>query len=122
MMVTERNNSAIADITPDSDVILIISTRMKRLKAYSLVLKSALRVFSTMLSPRFSKGQRLNNNKSTEIDMLKDNAKAMEIMLNVIHSCNNAVHNSLNTSQILRIAIITDKFHYKVALAFTIKV
>jgi hypothetical protein len=101
MMVTERNDSATPDIALDSDVILVVGAGMKRLKAYSLVLKSALRVFGAMLGPRFSKGQRLNNNESTEIDMLEDDAKAIEIMLNVIHSCNNVVHDSLDVSQIL---------------------
>jgi hypothetical protein len=46
----------------------------------------------------------------------------MEIMLNIIYGCNNTVYNSLNMSQILRVAITTDKFDYKVALAFAIKV
>ena len=75
-----------------------------------------------MLGPRFSEGQRLNNNESMEIDMLEDNAEAIEIMLNVIYGCNNAVYNGLDTSQILQVAIIADKFDCKVALAFAIKV
>jgi hypothetical protein len=54
-----------------------------------------------MLGPRFSEGQRLDGNESMEIDMPEDDAKAMEIMLNVIHGCNNAVHNGLAVSQIL---------------------
>jgi hypothetical protein len=93
-----RNDSATADITPDGGVIIIVGVGIKRLKAYSLVLKSALRVFNVILGLRFSEGQRLNANKSTKIYMLKDNAEAIEIMLNVIHSYNNTVHNSLDAS------------------------
>jgi hypothetical protein len=122
MVVTERNDSATADIAPDGDVILVVGAGMKRLKAYSLVLKSASRVFGAMLGPRFSEGQRLDDNESTEIDMPEDDAETMEIMLNVIHGCNNAVHDGLNASQILRVAITADKFDCKVALAFAIKV
>jgi hypothetical protein len=122
MMVTERNDSATASIAPDGDVILLVGAGLKRLKAYSLVLKSASRVFSAMLGPRFSEGQRLDNNESTEIDMLEDDAEAMEIILNVIHGCNDAVHDGLDASQILRVAITADKFDCKVALAFAIKV
>ena len=100
IMVTERNDSATADIAPDGDVIFIVGAGIKRLKTY-LVLKSASRVFSALLGPRFSDGQRLDDNKSTEIDMLEDDAEAMEIMLNVIHGCNNAVHDGLDASRIL---------------------
>jgi hypothetical protein len=101
IMVTERNNSATADITPDSDIILVVSVRMKRLKVYSLVLKSALRVFGAMLGSRFNEVQRLDNNELTEIDMSEDDAEAIEIILNVIYSCNDTVHNGLDVSQIL---------------------
>lgn len=111
-----------ADIAPDGDVILLVGAGMKRLRAYSLVLKSASRVFNAMLGPGFSEGQRLNDNESTEIIMTEDDAEAMEIMPNVIYGCNNAVHNSLDASQILRVAITADKFDCKVALAFAIKV
>jgi hypothetical protein len=54
--------------------------------------------------------------------MLEDDAEEIEIMLNVIHSCNNAVHDGLDASQILQVAITADKFDCKVALAFAIKV
>lgn len=121
-MVTERNDSATVDIAPDGDVILVVGAGMKRLEAYSLVLKSASRVFSAMLGPRFSEGQRLDADESTEIYMPEDDAEAMEIMFNVIHGYNNAVHDGLDASQILRVAITTDKFDCKVALAFAIKV
>lgn len=121
-METEGNDFTTADTAPDGDVILVIGAGMKRLKAYSLVLKSASRVFSAMLGPRFNEGQRLDDNESTEIDMPEDDAEAMEIMLNVIHGCNNAVHDGLDASQILRVAITADKFDCNVALAFAIKV
>jgi hypothetical protein len=122
MMATERNSSATVDIVPDGDIILVVGAGMKRLRAYSLAIKSASKVFTAMLSPRFSEGQRLADNEWTEIDMPEDDAEAMEIMLNVIHGINNAVHNGLDTSKILRVAIIADKFDCKVALAFAIKV
>jgi hypothetical protein len=96
--VTERSDSSTADIAPDGDVILLVGAGMKRLRAYSLVLKSASSVFNAMLGPRFSEGQRLDDNESTEIDMLEDDAEAMEIMLNVIYGCNNAIHESLDAS------------------------
>jgi hypothetical protein len=121
-MVTERSDSSTADIAPDGDIIFLVGTGMKRLRAYSLVLKSASRVFNAILSPRFSEGQRLDDNESTEIDMPEGDAEVMEIMLNVIHGYNNTVHDSLDISQILRVVITTDKFDYKVALAFAIKV
>jgi len=121
-MSIERNDSATADIALNGDVILVVGAGLKRLKAYSCVLKSASKVFSAMLGPRFSEGQRLNDNESTEIDMPEDDAEAMEIMLNVIHGCNNAVDDGLNGSQILRVAITADKFDCKVALSFAIKV
>ncbi|RYP49216.1 hypothetical protein DL768_005033 [Monosporascus sp. mg162] len=121
MMVTERNDSDAAVIAPDGDIILVVGAGMKRLKVYSLVLKRASKVFSAMLSPRFSEGQRLADNESTEIDMPEDDAEAMEIMLNVIHGCNNAVRDDLDANQILRVAITVDKFDCKVALAFAIK-
>ena len=121
-MVTERNDSTTADIAPDGDITLVVGAGTKRLKAYSLVLKSASRVFGAMLDGRFSEGQRLDDNGSTEIHMPDDDAEAMEIMLNVIHGRNNAVHDGLDASQILRVAITADKFDCKVALAFAIKV
>jgi len=48
--------SSIADIIPDSDIILLVGTGIKRLRAYSLVLKSTLRVFNAIFGPRFSEG------------------------------------------------------------------
>lgn len=53
-IVTKRNNSTI--VTLDSDVILVVGARIKRLKAYSLVIKSASKVFRAILSTRFSEG------------------------------------------------------------------
>lgn len=122
MMVTETKDSATVDIVPDGDVILVVGIEMKRLRAYSLTLKSASTVFRAMLGPRFSEGQKLNDNGSTEIDMPEDDAEAMEIMLNVIHGCNNKVHDALDASRVLRVAITADKFDCKVALAFAIRV
>ena len=97
MMETEGNDFATTDIVPDGGVILV-GAGLKRLKAYSLVLKSAPRVFSAMLGPRFSEDQSLEENESAEIDMPEDDAEAMEVMLNVIHGCDNAVHDSLDAS------------------------
>ena len=120
-MVAELSDSAAAGIAPDGDVILVVGAGMKRLKAYSLVLKNASKVFSAMLNPRFSEGRRLAENQSTEIDMPEDDAEAMEIMLNVIHGYNDAVRDGLGADQILRLAITADKFDCRIALAFAIK-
>jgi hypothetical protein len=54
--------------------------------------------------------------------MLEDDAEAMEIMLNVIYGCDDAVHDGLDTSLIFRVIIMADKFNCKVTLAFAIKV
>jgi hypothetical protein len=54
--------------------------------------------------------------------LAEDDAEAMEIILKVIHGCNDAVHDGLDASQILRVAIMADKFDCNLALAFAIKV
>lgn len=75
-----------------------------------------------MVGPQFKEGQRLARNQSTEINMPEDDAEAMEIMLSVIHGCNNAVLDGLDASRILRVALMADKFDCKEALAFAARV
>jgi len=122
MMEAEMSDSAMANSSPDFDVILVVGVEMKKLNAYSLVLKHASKVFDAMLSSQFREGQRLVDSKSTEIDMPADDAEAMEIIINVIHGRNDAVRDVLDASKILQVAITADKFDCKVALAFAIKV
>ena len=120
-METKRNNSSSADIAPDSDVVFLVGPEEKRLRVYSLFLKNALKYFNALLGPHFSEGQNLGNKSLTKIPLPDNNAEAMAIIFNIIHSRNSAIRETPDLDEILQIAIAADKFDCIVPLAYAIK-
>ena len=110
-METERNDSSLADIALDGDVVFLVGTEEKRLRVYSLF-KDTSKYFNALLGPHFSEGQNLGNKSLTEIPLLDDNAEAMAIIFNIIHGRNSVVRESPDPDEILQIAIAADKFDW----------
>jgi hypothetical protein len=85
------------------------------------VLKNASKYFNALIGPHFSEGQNLGNQSLTKIPLLDDNAEAMAVIFNIIHSQNSAIRETPDPDEILQIAITADKSDCIVPLAYAIK-
>ncbi|KAH6625532.1 hypothetical protein C7974DRAFT_455732 [Boeremia exigua] len=110
-MCNERSSTSTVDIADNSDVILIVGPKEKRLRVSSLSLANASKVFRSMFGPHFREGQKLGDSSSCirEVPMPEDNADAMEIICNIIHF--RSVPENINADLLLHAAIEADKFN-----------
>lgn len=58
---------AVAEISPDGEIILVVGPQAVQLKVNSLFLRSASKVFGAMLGPNWSEGQALSKESPREI-------------------------------------------------------
>ncbi|KAH7304156.1 hypothetical protein B0I35DRAFT_401473 [Stachybotrys elegans] len=109
------------DIAAKGDVVFVVGTDRRRLKVYSIFVMTASPVFNAMLGPNFMEGHRLIRSGQTEVELPEDNADAMEIVLNVIHGRNDRVQRTLSPGEVLKVAVISDKYDCSTSLAFAIR-
>ncbi len=109
------------DIAPDGDVILIIGADRRRLRVFSLFLKNASNVFKAMLGSHFAEGKSIGGADPAEIPLPEDDAETLSIIFNVLHGKNDIVPESLDGTQILRIAVAADKYDLIIPLRFAIQ-
>jgi hypothetical protein len=103
-------------IAPDGDVILIVGPDKVRLRVHSHALKMASKVFSAMLGPHFREGQGLNGFLPREIVIPDDDAEVITTISNVIHHRNDLVPDVLSPKEVVKLAIITDKYDCAITL------
>ncbi|KAH7111808.1 hypothetical protein B0J11DRAFT_447464 [Dendryphion nanum] len=113
---SNRLSTLITEAASNGDVVLVVGTGEKRVRVCSGVLKIASKYFTALLGPHFNEGHDIGGNEPKEVMMPYDNAKALEIICNVIHLRNDVVPKSLDSADILDIAITADKFDCIVAL------
>ncbi|EXJ74984.1 uncharacterized protein A1O5_01680 [Cladophialophora psammophila CBS 110553] len=122
MDVAERSSrsSAVADISPDGDVVLIVGPEKIRLRVYSQILRCASRVFSTMFEPCWNTDQDHSKALPREILLPEDDGRAFSIICCVIHHRNDLVPaaSTMSAKGILQIAIVTDKYDLHIALKY----
>lgn len=118
----EKSAQATVNIAPDGDVVFVVGPAERRLRVHSLVVKTASAVLNAMLRPNFMEGQQLASTGSAEIALPDDDDKAMEIIFSVVHGRNDAVPKQLDPTQLLQVAIATDKYDCFLSLAFAIPV
>jgi hypothetical protein len=106
------------EIATLGDTILVVGLYNKKIRVCSSVLKNASKYFRLLFGPHFAEGQDLDSNNPKEVSMPDDNARALEIICNVIHLRNDAVPRSLSPKDIFEIAIAADKFDCVVALRY----
>ncbi|KXX80335.1 hypothetical protein MMYC01_204671 [Madurella mycetomatis] len=122
LTLKEESAQSIVNIAPDGDVVFVVGPTKKRLRVYSLFIKTASPVLNAMLHPSFEEGQRLAKTGSVEIALPEDNAEAIEIIFNVIHGRNDKVQAKLSPNELLQVAIANDKYDFFVPLAFAIRI
>ncbi|KAF2826075.1 hypothetical protein CC86DRAFT_259741, partial [Ophiobolus disseminans] len=81
------------------------------LRISSQILRNALTYFTILFGLNFAEGQNLSSSDLKEVLMLDDNARAMEMICNIIQLRNNAVPLSLALEEVFEVAVATDKFN-----------
>ncbi|GKT47972.1 uncharacterized protein ColSpa_08153 [Colletotrichum spaethianum] len=109
-------------VVPDGDVILVVGLgeEATELRADSLILKRASRVFGAMLGPRFAEGQKLldRGSEPVKISLPDEDPEIMELILNILHHQNSRVCQIAAADSILEVAVIADKYDLVDALKF----
>ncbi len=72
-----------------------------------------------MLGRSYSEGAKLSSIAPKDIPLPDDDAKALEIIFNVIHYRMDAIDDPLDPSVVLRVAIMADKYDFIQALKLT---
>ncbi|KAF5006467.1 hypothetical protein FDECE_7154 [Fusarium decemcellulare] len=96
-------------IAHDGDVILIAGPEKKMLKVHSQCLCAASRVFDTMLSPRWRKGE-MSSEDPLEVDLSEDDADAIRLVCLVVHHRCNEIPENLTPEELLQVAIVVEKY------------
>jgi len=110
----------LGDIVPDGDVILLVGNENVRLRANSQSLRCASKTFGAMFGPDWREGQGLSKELPAEVALPDDDVGAMRTICCVIHHRNDLAPENPTTKEVLRIAIVVDKYDLKVALKYAI--
>ncbi|KAJ0166250.1 hypothetical protein CTA2_8057 [Colletotrichum tanaceti] len=109
-------------VVPDGDLILVVGlgAETTELRADSLILKRASRVFGAMLGPRFSEGQKLLDRgaEPVKISLPDEDPEIMELILNILHHQNSRVCQIAAADSILEVAVVADKYDLVDALKY----
>ncbi|OLN83067.1 hypothetical protein CCHL11_09651 [Colletotrichum chlorophyti] len=109
-------------VVPDGDVVLVVGLgeETTELRADSIILKRASRVFGAMLGPRFAEGQRLQERGSepVKINLPDEDPEIMELVLNILHHQNSRVCQMAAADSILEVAVVADKYDLVDALRY----
>ncbi|KAM0127389.1 hypothetical protein ACHAO1_009562 [Botrytis cinerea] len=109
----DETTNKIINFAPDGDIILVVGPEKKRFHVHSLFLKAASKPFLAMFRQEWQEGQSLlHQNGPEEIRLPDDNAAALEIILAIIHHKNNEISESITASQVLEIALLSDKYDF----------
>ncbi|KAB5531432.1 hypothetical protein GE09DRAFT_1228231 [Coniochaeta sp. 2T2.1] len=110
----------ISDIIHDGDVVFLVGPEKTPLKVYSQCLRTGSKVFNSMLGPTWSEGKGLSSLSPPEIPLEEDDADALRTIFFVLHHRNREVpaSSTLTPSDILNIAVMSDKYDLAVALEY----
>jgi hypothetical protein len=111
-----------AEIDPKGDVFLVVGKENVRLRVNSQSLRSASKAFAAMFGPRWSEGQSLSKEVPTEVALPDDDAETMRTICCVIHHRNDMLPEDLTAKNVLKLAILVDKYDLTVALNFAMQV
>ncbi|CAN9212088.1 unnamed protein product [Alternaria alternata] len=100
------------------DVNLVVILYQKDIRVCPSVSNNASKVFKVMFGPHFAEGQNLDSHDPKDVLMSDDNAKALEVIYNIMHVRKDAVPHSFSPKDIFEIATAADKFDCVVALRY----
>lgn len=119
-MEEPRNNApSIINVAADGDVILVVGPEKVKLRVHSLFLKTASKPFSVLFGPDWQEGHNmLDRGGPVELLLPEDNARALKLICVIIHHQNKKVPQTLAAGDVLRVAVIADKYDCVDALKF----
>ncbi|CAK7269628.1 hypothetical protein SEPCBS119000_003667 [Sporothrix epigloea] len=120
-IANDQDAQATTCIAASGDVVLVVGPSGKKLKVHSLFVVNASPVFNAILGPNFAEGQQLRKSGLAEVILPEDNAKAMEMIMNVVHGLNDKVPELLDPDELVEVAITAEKYDCIGALAFAIR-
>jgi hypothetical protein len=97
-------------------VYLLVGPDSKRLRVSSQFLRNASTYFSNLFRPKFAEGQNVSSSDPKEVLMPDDDARAVEMICNIIHLRNDAVPLSLALEEVFEVAVAADIFDCALAV------
>lgn len=114
----EKDVRTVINVAAAGDVILIVGPERLKLRVQSLVLKSVSKPFSAMLSQRWTRHEHATDELS-ELLLSDDDAVGMKYMRMVVHHQNKMMPEVLAAHDILKVAVMADKYDLVNAFVFT---
>ena len=103
--------NTIVEIAAGGDVILVVGPEKVKLRVQSLFLKAASKPFSVMLGPDWKEGHNmLSPDGLVEVQLPADNSTALMLLCAIIHHRNEMVPQTLAAVEVLRTAVVADKY------------
>ncbi|KAI8294533.1 hypothetical protein K4K59_005030 [Colletotrichum sp. SAR11_240] len=116
--------SKIIDVAADGDIIMIVGPEQQKFRVYSIMLKSASKVFKAMLGPNFAEGRQLRNDSLhggiTEIKLPEDNADGMSTIFYLLHHRADKITDSFPALVLFQIGVAANKYDLVIVLKHTI--
>lgn len=88
------------------------------LNEYEETLRTASKVFDAIFGPNWNEGQNLSEDRPKSVELGDDDFGAMHTIK--IHHQNDLLTPSLDPADILRVAIVVDKYDLSVAMKFAL--
>ncbi|KXJ84815.1 hypothetical protein Micbo1qcDRAFT_129057, partial [Microdochium bolleyi] len=108
------------EICGSGDVILLIGPHQAPLKVQSRCLRTASKVFDAMFGPNWNEGQDLSEDMPKPVELGDDDFGAMHTVCCVIHHRNDLLTQTLDPADVLRVAVVVDKYDLGVAMKFAL--
>lgn len=111
-------NADMFEIDPRGDVVLICGkgSETTKLRVSSPFITFRSDVMKAMMGPHFKEGHTLAATSRIEIQLPDDDGQAMKTICCVLHQRNSLVPDKLTPREILKVAILVDKYNWCEAL------
>lgn len=117
--IESENPKEIENIAQGGDVILVIGPEEQKLRVRSLYLKETSKPFSALFGPNWKEGSTMREADGlAELPLPEDDYMALRLICAVIHHRNELVPQNLPARDVLKIALLADKYDCVDALKF----
>lgn len=107
---SDGSASGTVAIAAGGNVVFTVGPDGRRLRVFSLLVKTVLPVLNAMLGANFKEGHQLMQQDESDILLPEDDAEALEIIFTTVHGRNDRVPRRLSPELLLRIATAGDKY------------
>ena len=107
-------------IAHEGDIILVAGPDRVHLRVSSHCLRASSKVFEAMFGPHWYEGQGLSSVTPKEVPLVEDDAEALLAVCRVIHHQNEPSKQAYGPLDLLKIAVVIDKYQLNVAMRYAV--